>query len=187
MALRVLTFFFLVAVIATAQIGTATITGRVTDPSGSVVVNVGVTVVNTDTNFQFVTATNSDGLFRVQSLQPGPYRVTFEAAGFKHFVRDGIELRVGDSLPVDAVLEVGDVTESIEVNANAQLLETETSSSGALVEGNMYYKLPIYQRSVQFTLTVTPGLQLGSYGSAANGSTNTVQCGWGPFDHTRRL
>jgi len=168
---RILTLCLLAAVLAVAQIGTATITGRVTDPSGSAVVDVAVTVVNTDTNFQFVAATNSDGLFRVQSLQPGPYRVTFEAAGFKRFVRDGLDLRVGDSLPVDAKLEVGTVTESIEVNATAQLLETETTSSGALVEGSMYYKLPIYQRSVQFTLTVTPGLQLGSYGSAANGST----------------
>ena len=164
---------FLVSVASVwAQIGTSTITGRVTDSSGAVAPNITVTVVNTDTNFSYTATTNSDGIFRVQSLQPGPYRLTFEAAGFKRLVRDAIELRASDTLPVDAVLEVGNVNESIEVKANAQLLETETSSSGALVEGSMYYKLPVYQRSVQFTLTVTPGLQLGNYGSAASGSTS---------------
>ena len=169
--IRTLALWVLSAAAALAQIGTATITGRVIDSSGAVVADVAITVVNTGTNFQFAATTNADGLYRVQSLQPGPYRISFEAAGFKRLVRDGIELRVGDSLPVDATLEVGAVSESVEVKANAQLLETETTSSGALVEGSMYYKLPIYQRSVQFTLTVTPGLQLGSYGSAASGST----------------
>jgi hypothetical protein len=163
--------FLLCAVAAFGQIGTSTIIGRVTDPSGAVVPNVAVVIVNTGTNFQFTAVTNADGLFRVQSLPPGPYRVSFEAAGFKRVIRDAVDLRASDTLPVDATLEVGAVAESVEVKANAQLLETETSSSGALVIGSMYYKLPIYQRSVQFTLTVTPGLQLGNYGSAANGST----------------
>ena len=157
--------------LAVAQIGTSTLTGRVTDSSGAVVPGVAVTVVNTDTNFQYAATTNQDGLFRVQSLPPGPYRLTFEAAGFKRLVRDGITLTASDTRPVDATLDVGTVTESVEVKAQAQLLETETTSSGALVVGNMYYKLPIYQRSVHFTLTITPGLSLGSYGSAANGST----------------
>src|SRR5262249_49825838 len=66
------------------------------------VAGVSVRVVNTDTNFQFQAITNSDGLFRVQSLQPGPYRVTFEAAGFKRLVREGIDLRVGDTHGVHA-------------------------------------------------------------------------------------
>jgi hypothetical protein len=161
----------LFAGMAFGQIGTSTITGRVTDSTGAVVPNVSIVVINTGTNFQFTTVTNTDGLFRVQSLQPGAYRVTFEGTGFKRVIREGVELRASETLPVDTTLEVGAVAESVEVKANAQLLETETSSSGALVIGTMYYKLPIYQRSVQFTLTVTPGLQLGSYGSAANGST----------------
>src|SRR5712691_11831594 len=163
--------FLLCDTVAFCQIGTSTITGRVTDASGAVVPNVSVVVVNTGTNFQFTASTNADGLFRVQSLQPGPYRVTFEAAGFKRLIRDAVELRASDTRPVDATLEVGAVAESVEVQANAQLLETETSSSGALVDFNMYYKLPVYQRSVAFTLTITPGLSLGGYGSAANGST----------------
>ena len=94
------------ASLAFGQIGTSTITGRVTDASGAVVPQVAVTLVNTNTNFQFSTVTNSDGLFRIQSLQPGPYRISFEATGFKRLIRENIDLRVGDTLPIDVTLEV---------------------------------------------------------------------------------
>src|SRR5258706_8872490 len=128
-----LAFAFLLSVMAVfGQVGASTITGRVTDTSGAIVPNVSISVVNTNTNFQFTAVTNADGLFRVQSLQPGPYRLTFEAGGFKRLVRDGIELRASDTRPVDVSLDVGAVTESVEVKANAQLLETETTSSGAV-------------------------------------------------------
>src|SRR5712692_271143 len=145
------------------QIGTSTISGRVTDPSGAVVPGVAVTVVNTDTNFQFSATTNSEGLYRVQSLQPGPYRVTFEATGFKRAVRDNVELRVGDVLPVDISLQVGNVAESVEVTASTQLLETETSATGTVVEGQVLYKLPLYQRYIPLTLNLVPGLSMGGY------------------------
>src|SRR5689334_9219779 len=112
------------AVLAWSQVGTATINGSVTDPSGAAVASVEVTVVNLDTNFTFTVLTNTEGLYRVPSLQPGPYRLTFRSAGFKQLVRDGVALRTGDVLPVDAKLEVGGLTESIAVNATATLIET---------------------------------------------------------------
>ena len=77
--IRTLALWVLSAAAALAQIGTATITGRVIDSSGAVVADVAITVVNTGTNFQFAATTNADGLYRVQSLQPGPYRISFEA------------------------------------------------------------------------------------------------------------
>jgi hypothetical protein len=149
--------------LAVAQIGTSTITGRVADTTGAVMPNVNVTVVNIDTNFQFVATTNAEGLFRVQSLQPGPYRVTFEATGFKRFVRDNLTLRTGDVLPVNVALEIGNVTESIEVTGQAQLLETETSSTGAIVGGTILYKLPMFQRYINSTLHLVPGLSSGGF------------------------
>src|SRR3954469_11509693 len=93
--------------VAYGQIGTATITGRTTDASGAVVPNVAVTVVQIDTNFQFTSVTNENGIYRIQSLQPGAYRVTFELSGFKRLVRDNIDLRVGDVLPVDGAMAIG--------------------------------------------------------------------------------
>ncbi len=87
------------AVLAHAQVGTATITGRVTDPTGAAVPAVEVVVTNLETNFRFNAVTNTEGLFRVQSLQPGPYRVAFTAAGFKSVVRDSLDVRSGATLP----------------------------------------------------------------------------------------
>src|SRR4051794_11093392 len=84
-----------------SQLDTATISGRVSDSSGGVVPGAQVTVVNTETNFENSTVSNADGLFRVPTLRPGPYRVEVKLAGFKAFVRDGLDLRVGDNLAVN--------------------------------------------------------------------------------------
>src|SRR5438105_785514 len=89
-----------------AQVDTGTITGRVTDPTGASIPGVQVSLVQTETNFRFSAVTNAEGIYRVQSLQPGAYRVTFEATGFKRGVQDAVELRVGDVRPVDATMEV---------------------------------------------------------------------------------
>ena len=146
-----------------AQVNTGTITGTATDPSGSAVPNVKVVVTQVDTNFEFRALTNTDGLYRVQSLQPGTYRVTFEAPGFKRLVQAGIDLRVGDVLPVNARLEVGQLTESIQISAQGTLLETETSSTGSLTEGDTLYKMPLYQRYVLNTLNLNPGMTMNGY------------------------
>ncbi|HEY6371495.1 MAG TPA: carboxypeptidase-like regulatory domain-containing protein, partial [Candidatus Sulfotelmatobacter sp.] len=108
------------------QISTGTITGTVTDPQGAAMANVAVTVVHTDTNFESRTVTNSEGLYRVQSLQPGPYRVTFESPGFKRVVQSGLDLRTGDVLPVNVRMEIGQLTDSVQISAQGTLLETET-------------------------------------------------------------
>lgn len=146
-----------------AQIGTSTVTGRVTDPTGAVVPGVQVTVVNTATNFTFTAPSNEQGIFRVQSLQPGTYRITFNANGFKTVVRDNVTLRAGDTLAVDVTLEIGAVAEQVEVTGTPSLLETETSATGTTVEGSMIYKLPIYQRWVNSTFQLTPGMTQSGY------------------------
>jgi hypothetical protein len=152
------------AVSAWAQVGSSTISGRVVDSSGAVVPNVRVSAVQVATNFVFNAVTNTDGLYRIPSLQPGAYRVSFEAAGFKKLVRDNVDLRTGDNLAVDMELQVGNVSESVEVKGTAQLLETETSAVGSLVEGNVLHKLPLYQRYVNTTLNLVPGMTMGGYG-----------------------
>ena len=136
------------------QIGTSTITGRVTDTTGAVVPRVQVSIVQTSTNFQYSAVTNEEGIYRVPSLQPGQYRVSFEAAGFKRLVRDDVELRTGDVLAVDVALQVGVVTESVEVTGATPLLETETSTTGTLVAGAVLYNLPLYQRYINSTLNL---------------------------------
>ena len=149
--------------LANAQVSTGTITGTVTDSSGAAIPNVKVTVIQTDTNFQSNALTNSEGFYRVPSLQPGTYRITFEAAGFKRFLQVGVDLNVGSVLPVNAKLEVGQLTESVQVSAQGTLLETETSSTGSLTEGATLYKMPLYQRYVLNTLNLNPGMTMNGY------------------------
>jgi len=146
-----------------AQIGTSTITGRVTDSSGAVVPNVNVTVVSKDTNVGNTAVTNNEGIYRVPSLNPGGYRVSFETTGFKKTLVDTVDLRTGDTQAVDAVMQVGQLTESVKVESAAPLLETETSSTRTVMSGNTLYELPLYQRYINSTLSLVPGLSAGGY------------------------
>ena len=158
--------------LAPAQVDTATITGRVADPTGALIPEVTVTVINAGTNFQFMARTNTEGVYRVQSLQPGPYRLIFQAAGFKQLVRDGLTLRSGDVLAIDVSLNIGNVTDSVEVTAAAPLLETQTSSSGSVLSGRVIYELP-NQRFVLAAMMFIPGVSVGfSTGSAGVGGYN---------------
>src|SRR6266851_3599567 len=151
------------AVPLSGQVSTGTITGMVTDPSGAAIPNVQVSVVQTETNIETRAITNNEGIYRVQSLQPGAYNVTLEAAGFKRLVQTRVILRVGDVLPVNATLQLGQIAESVQVSAQTTLLETETSSTGTVTEGDTLYKMPLYQRYVLNTLNLTPGMTMNGY------------------------
>src|SRR5215813_12723495 len=113
---------------------TAVLMGTVTDPAHAVVVGAKVLAVNVATNFETQGETNSEGIYRLPFMRPGTYRVVITAEGFKRFQRDNIELRVGATLPIDAMMEVGAVAESVQVSAAAPLLETETSTTGTIVD-----------------------------------------------------
>ena len=148
---------------AFAQNNTGIISGRVTDPSGAVVPNAQITVTQTETNVDATSETNSDGLFRVPSLITGPYRITVTASGFKKEVRDGLTLRIGENLNVEFRLDVGAVSESVEVTGALPLLDTQTSSTGQVMQGDYFYKLPNYQHWSKGVLYYTP--QVGSSNS----------------------
>lgn len=126
--------------------GTATLVGTLTDNTGAVVAGAPVSVVNTETQFVSNTVTNSEGNYYVPNLAPGTYRLTVESQGFKRYVREGIILRTSEQPRIDIQLEVGSVTESINVKASAPLLETETTSTGQVLEGETIVKIPVLQK-----------------------------------------
>ncbi|MGH8248129.1 MAG: carboxypeptidase-like regulatory domain-containing protein, partial [Gammaproteobacteria bacterium] len=107
-----------------AQTGQGTIVGIVTDATGAVIPSVSVRIVNPQTGFVHTAATNEEGLYRVPYLNPGMYELTFEASGFKKLVRSNIQVRSTETARVDVALEVGTVTEAVEVQAQAGLIET---------------------------------------------------------------
>src|SRR6266852_5252142 len=111
-------FFFLLLLcvpLLLAQQDTGMITGQVTDSTGSAVPDAAVTVVNRDTNIGAKFSTGSDGIFVATPLRIGLYSVTVEAKGFKKAVQENIQLRVQDRLRVDFRLEVGEITQTVEV------------------------------------------------------------------------
>jgi len=158
-----MTLVLFLAVPALAQ-DTATITGTVTDPTGAVVVGAQVTVTNVATNIADTTSTNAEGIYRVVALRPGTYRVTVTAAGFKRFLRDNVTLSVGATVSVSAALEIGALADTVEVSAALPLLETETSSTGTLVKGDYFYRMPLYQRWSRAILYLTPGVNVNGFG-----------------------
>src|SRR5689334_3278527 len=142
MLLRVLLSFALLATTLAAQssTGTATMVGAVTDTSGSTVPGAKITVTNADAGFVFTSVTTPEGTWYIPNLNPGSYQLRIEAAGFKTYVQNGIILRTAEQPRIDVNLEVGNVAESIQVTGTAALLETETATSGQVMEGQTIEK-----------------------------------------------
>ena len=105
-----------------------------------------------------MTVTNTEGLFRVAIAPVGTVPSDCGARrDSRRLVRDGLVLRTGETLNVDAVLKVGSATESVQVTDAATLLQTETSSTGLVFNGDYVHELPIYQRRELSVLYFTPG------------------------------
>ena len=113
---------------ALAQSDNATITGRVTDSSPAVIPKARVVATNLDTELRFATSSNLAGYFTIPALPPGPYRLEVVVAGFKRFVRDKIVLEARRIARLDVTLELGQVSQSVQVSLPVPLIETETSS-----------------------------------------------------------
>lgn len=142
-----------------AQNDRASITGRVTDPSGANVVGATVKVTNINTGATFDAATNDDGRFVVPSiLQVGMYKVEATKAGFKTAVSDNIELQIGDVREVNLTLQVGSSSEQVIVTSEVPLLNTETSSQGAVIVGRQITELPLRDRNFTNLALLTPGV-----------------------------
>src|SRR5437879_1602761 len=123
------------------QTGAATLVGAVTDSTGAVVPGAKVSVVNSGTAFLSETTTSADGSYYVPYLSPGAYRITLEASGFKRYVHDGVIVRAGETPRVDVTLEIGSVTEAVEVSAQSPLLATESTVVGQIMDSEAVAKV----------------------------------------------
>ena len=127
---------------------TAQISGTVRDQTGAVLPGVEVTAAQTETGVARTTITNETGSYVLANLPVGPYRLEATLPGFRTFAQTGIVLQVNTSPVVNPVLEVGQVTEQVEVEANAALVETRTSSVGQVIENQRILELPLNGRNV---------------------------------------
>ena len=161
---------------ASAQVITAALEGVVQDPSGAVVPNAKVEVVNTSTNISTRVATEANGRFVAPSLAPGgPYTVTVEAAGFKTEQRAGITLDVNQTANITISLQVGAASETVRVTADAAQLE-ETPAMGAVIDNHMVVNLPLNQRNPYALAFLSPGVT-GTVGNAYNNSNISMNGG----------
>ena len=148
---------------------TAQVSGTVTDQSGAVLPGVEVTVRQTDTGLTRTAVTNETGSYVLTNLPIGPYR--FEAAlpGFRTYVQTGIVLQVNSNPTIKAVLEVGQVSETVEVQANAALVETRSTAVGQVMENTRILELPLNGRQVT-DLIILSGAAVGGQAQPAGGA-----------------
>ena len=131
---------------AWAQATTAQISGSVRDQSGAVLPGVEITATQTATGVKRSTVSNETGNYVLASLPIGPYMLQAELPGFKSYVQTGIVLQVDDSSAINVVLQIGQVSEQVEVQANAALVETRTTAIGQAVTNQQIAEMPLNGR-----------------------------------------
>jgi len=148
------------------------ILGRVADPSGAVLANVKVTLVNEATGISRDVSTNESGDYVFVEVAPGSYYTTYELSGFKKNIRHGISIDVNQVITLNMVLQVGGASEVVDVSAEAPLVDTTSTQLGAVVNNRSVNELPLNQRDTYQFLQLQPGVQsqLGSSGSTFYGS-----------------
>ena len=147
---------------AAAQQETATITGQVTDASGSLVAKAAVTVTNIETNVSVKAETDERGFYVIPSLRPGKYSVAVESAGFARITRTGVTLQVAQVARIDVTLQAGQVTEAVEVVGATSLLDTQTSSRGSVIDQKKIVELPLNGRDYNQLALLSPGVLPGT-------------------------
>jgi Carboxypeptidase regulatory-like domain/TonB dependent receptor-like, beta-barrel len=140
--------------------GVATLQGVVNDNSGAVLANAEVTVTNIETGVVVKSMTNEAGLYRVSALNPGRYSVEAKAAGFSAARVNEVRLEVGQTARLDLELKVGGVSETVEITAQATLLNSETTDVGQVIDGKRIVEMPLngrnYLQLAQLTAGVLP-------------------------------
>jgi hypothetical protein len=151
----------LLAGVAGAQDTRSTILGYVKDAQGGAVPNASVVVTNLDTNATVRVKSNESGYYEAALLIPGPYTVTIEAPGFKKAVRSGVTLQVTDRRDLSVTLEVGAVTDSVTVTAEAPLVDVSRTDSGRVIDDRSVRDLPAMANTVFTMIRYTAGVQSG--------------------------
>ncbi len=151
-----------------AQSANATLTGIIRDPSQAAVPGANVRVVNKETNIRRVTVSNEYGNYSVPSLVPGNYQIEVEANGFKKSVIASITLEVAQQARLDVNIEVGQLTESVNVDAAPPLVETESNVIGTVVTEKSIVSIPLNGRNFMELITLSGATNTGNNSSAKN-------------------
>ena len=159
--------------VAAAQSYTGTITGSIKDASGAVIPHATVTIIHQQTDRQETVTADLEGRYTSLPLPPGDYRVEAVLQGFRRAARTGVTVQVNSTVVIDFSLEVGDLTDAIEVRAQATLLETNSGTVGKVVDNRRILELPLNTRNVYSLIFLTPGVA-GSIGNNYNSMSYSI-------------
>lgn len=161
----------LTSVLALAQTNTGRIVGTVTDSSGAVISGATITVTNKATNQTFDTRSDAHGSYTVSALNPGTYHIIAKQTAFSTKVAD-VTLQVSQVQEVNFSLAPGSVETSIDVTDEVALVETNSSSTGEVIQGRQVTELPLNGRNFTQLALLTPGVTRGYYGDVSMGGSS---------------
>ena len=175
--LAALVMIWISALSVQAQSSYGAITGTVTDTSGAVVAGAEVTLVNLGTNEAKTAQSGTSGEYRFVNLVPSNYKVAVEAKSFKRFEVGSVAVQVDNTVRVDAQLQIGATTETVEVTTETPQLQTESGSVSSEVEGEVVQQMPLNGRNAMNLVALVPGVVPGNYtaGSASFNTGNRTQ------------
>src|SRR6202789_3502822 len=157
-----------------AQSTFGSISGSVADASGSAVPDAQVTLTSTATSAKQSYTTGGDGLYSFVNLNPGEYRLEVEKAGFNHYKRESVIVQVQQAVRIDAVMEVGAVSQTVEVTAETPLLTPTDTPLGQVIDERASNEIPLNGRNVFNLITLSPA-------AIAQGGSGGSQVGQNPF------
>ncbi len=158
LALTFIVGVFAIPIPTYAQAVTGTLLGNVTDSSGGTVPGVTVTATEIGTNVTRTAVSNEAGRYIFPSIVNGVYTVTAELQGFKKVVHQDVKVDVNTTIRVDVVLEVGALTEAVEVSADSPVLQTDRTDTGRIIESKLITDLPLtFNRNFQSLMITVPG------------------------------
>ncbi len=163
---------FAVTLSAAAQVDTGAIVGTVVDGQQQRVADATIHLRQLSTGVERTTKSDQGGIFSFSPVSIGTYSVTVEHEGFERYVQTGISISAQTTAQVDAVLRIGEVSQSVEVAAGAPLLETQTSSLQQVVNARSITDLPLNGRNVTFLAQTAPGVTF------AQADTRGLFCQW---------
>ena len=143
---------------ALAQLYTGSVTGVVTDSSGSTIPAVKITLVDQGKGYAFTATTDNTGRYLLRSIPPGTYTITAEAQNFQKETQEGIQVDVSQNISVDLALKLGSVNDTVEVKASSVQLETEDAVTGQVVNRKFVNDLPLVDRNFTNLAYLAPGV-----------------------------
>src|SRR5689334_23115247 len=175
---------------ARAQALNGTIVGTVTDQAGAVVPNATIALVNDATGFRRTAVSSESGQYVAYSIPTGTYTLTVAQPGFETLVRSGVEVTAAATVTVDLKLSLGDVKQTLEVNAAAPLVQDQSATVSSLITNRQILEMPLNGRTFTSLVLLSPGAYTGSANNlttspyAMRGSTNISVNGSSPQNNS---